>query len=39
MPGWSTKNAQQRIRCQGGRVVGSLLCSVCKSSGVTSFCQ
>lgn len=37
--GWDTKNAQQRIRCQGGRVVGSLLCTVCKSNGVNSACQ
>ena len=38
-PGWDTKNAQQRIRCQGGRVVGSLLCTVCKSAGISSACQ
>jgi hypothetical protein len=38
-PGWDAKNAQQRIRCQGGRVVGSLLCTVCKSNGTTSVCQ
>lgn len=37
--GWDTKNAQQRIRCQGGRMVGSLLCTICKSSGVNSTCQ
>lgn len=39
LPGWDAKNAQQRIRCQGGRIVGSLLCGVCKSNGVTSACQ
>jgi hypothetical protein len=36
---WSTKNAHQRIRCQGGRIVGSLLCTACKSSGANSTCQ
>ena len=39
LPGWDAKNAQQRIRCQGGRIVGSLLCGVCKSNGGTSACQ
>jgi len=39
LPGWDVKNAQQRIRCQGGRVVGSLLCTVCKSNGTSSVCQ
>ena len=39
LPGWDAKNAQQRIRCQGGRVVGLLLCSVCKSNGGASTCQ
>lgn len=38
-PGWDAKNAQQRIRCQSGRVVGSLLCTVCKSNGTSSVCQ
>jgi hypothetical protein len=38
-PGWDPKNAQQRIRCQSGRVVGSLLCTVCKSNGTNSACQ
>lgn len=37
--GWDAKNAQQRIRCQGGRVVGSLLCTICKSNGVNAVCQ
>jgi hypothetical protein len=39
LPGWDPKNAQQRIRCQTGRVVGSLLCTVCKSNGPNSVCQ
>jgi len=39
LPGWDAKNAQQRIRCQGGRIVGLLLCTVCKSNGGASACQ
>ena len=39
LPGWDVKNAQQRIRCQGGRVVGLLLCGICKSNGGASACQ
>jgi len=39
LPGWDLKNAQQRIRCQGGRVVGLLLCGICKSNGGASACQ
>ena len=39
LPGWDAKNAQQRIRCQSGRIVGLLLCGVCKSNGGASACQ
>lgn len=37
--GWQTKNASQRVRCQGGREVGLLLCTTCKSNGGASACQ
>ena len=36
--GWQPKNANQRVRCQGGREVGLLLCTTCKSSGGASTC-
>ena len=38
-PGWDPANQHQRIRCQGGRLVGSVLCNVCKSVGANSYCQ
>ena len=36
---WQTKNAEQRVRCQGGREVGLLLCGTCVSNGANSACQ
>ena len=39
MPGWDAKNANQRVRCQNGRLVGLLLCAnTCKSMGAASLC-
>lgn len=39
MPGWDAKNANQRVRCQNGRLVGLLLCAnTCKSMGSASLC-
>jgi hypothetical protein len=39
MPGWSTSNMNQRVRCENGREVGLLLCITCKSNGAASACQ
>lgn len=36
---WQAKNANQRVRCQGGTEVGLLLCTTCKSNGAASACQ
>lgn len=39
MPGWDPKNANFRVRCQGGAQVGLLLCTgTCNSNGATSTC-
>ena len=39
MPGWDPKNANFRVRCQGGAQVGLLLCNgACTSNGANSTC-
>jgi len=39
MAGWEAKNANFRVRCQGGAQVGLVLCSgTCQSNGANSIC-
>jgi hypothetical protein len=39
MPGWDAKNANFRVRCQGGAQVGLVLCNgACTSNGANSTC-